>query len=289
MILITGATGHLGKATIDFLLKKGISANNIAALVRDEAKAADLKALGITLRKGDYHDYASLETAFQGIDKLLLISSSDMNDRTTQQLNVVKAAKATGVKHILYTSFQHQNGVVSSIPFIAQPHLDTEKAVKESGLAFTILKNTLYIDILPMFFGEKVLETGIFLPAGNGKVAYATRSEMAEAIAQILATDEHENKIYELTGNTAYNLHDMAAILSELSGKTVIYKDAPAEVYTDVMTKAGVPADAIGFLAAFSGAIKNNEFDLADDTLEKLIGRATMAPKEYFSSVYFAN
>ena len=127
------------------------------------------------------------------------------------------------------------------------------------------------------------------LPAGNGKVAYATRSEMAEAIAQILATDEHENKIYELTGNTAYNLHDMAAILSELSGKTVIYKDAPAEVYTDVMTKAGVPADAIGFLAAFSGAIKNNEFDLADDTLEKLIGRATMAPKEYFSSVYFAN
>ena len=110
MILITGATGHLGKATIDFLLKKGVSATNIVALVRDEAKAADLKALGVGLRKGDYNDAASLETAFQGIDKLLLVSSSDINDRTAQHLNAVNAAKKAGVKHIIYTSFQQKQG-----------------------------------------------------------------------------------------------------------------------------------------------------------------------------------
>lgn len=289
MILITGATGHLGKATIDFLLKKGVSATNIVALARDEAKAADLKVLGVGLRKGDYNDTSSLETAFQGIDKLLLISSSDINDRTAQHLNAVNAAKKAGVKHILYTSFQQKQGIETAIPFVAQSHIDTEKAIEASGLTYTFLRNSLYFDVLPMFFGEKVLETGIFLPVGEGKAAYATRLDMAEGIAQILASEGHENKIYEFAGTKTYSLHDIAAVLSELSGKTVVYTDPSEEVYTQVMTGAGVPEGVVGFLAGFSKAIKNNEFDGTDNTLETLIGRPLTTPKEYFKSVYFAN
>ncbi|MBL7817754.1 MAG: SDR family oxidoreductase [Saprospiraceae bacterium] len=287
MLLITGATGHLGKATIHFLLKKGVSASNIAALVRDEAKAADLKALGITLRKGDYNDPTSLEAAFQGVDKLLLVSSSDVADRTTQHLNAVNAAQKAGVKHILYTSFMQKQGVETAIPFVAQSHIDTEKAIKDSGLTYTFLRNSLYMDVLPMFFGEKVLETGIFLPSGNGKAAYVTRLDIAEGTAQILASDGHENKIYDLTGTKTYTLHEIAAVLSELSGKTVACADPTEELYKQVMVGANVHEGIVDFLAGFSKAIKNDEFDLTDNTLESLIGRPLTTPNAYFQTVYF--
>ena len=287
MIQVTGATGNFGKAVIDFLLQKGIRANQISALIRDEAKAKPLADKGIILRVGDYNDYTSLVKAFSGIDKLLLVSSSDMKDRSNQHINAVRAAKEAGVKHIIYTSFQRKNETTSPIQALSQSHLDAEKEILSSGMTYTILQNGLYVDILPWFMGEKVFETGIFLPAGDGKAAFTIRNDMAEAAANILVEAGHENKTYQTATNETNYFTDVAAILSELSGKKVEYKDAPKEVFIQALTKAGVPGEIIGMIAGFSLAIKEGEFDFSNNDLEKLIKRKPTTVKEYLKSVYF--
>lgn len=289
MILVTGATGHLGKAVINFLLQKGTKADKIIALVRDEAKAADLKEKGVILRKGDYHDYASLSSAFKGVEKLLLVSSDDFNDRSGQHINVVNAAKETGVKHIVYTSVHGREDKPSSIPFVVQSHLDTENALKNSGLHYTILRNTLYADILPMFIGEKVAETGVFIPAGNGKAPFATRLDMAEAAAIVLSTPGHEHKIYSIASSTAYSFSDIAATLSELAGKTIPYIDADPLQYKETLTRAGVSSEYIGFMGGFAEAIKKDEFNATSQDLEILLGRKPASLKEFLKTAYFSN
>jgi NAD(P)H dehydrogenase (quinone) len=286
MILITGATGHFGKSTIDFLLKKNFPASQIAALVRDPAKAADLKAKGIDLRKGDYKNYQSLVAAFKGVDTLFLISSNDVVDRSTQHINAVNAAKEAGVKRIVFTSFQRKTEVNSPIQFLAQSYIDTEKHLKASGLTYTILKNGLYADVLPMFLGEKVLETGIFFPAGATKAAFTLRSDMTEAAANVLAGSGHDDKTYELATEDNNSLGDVAALLSELSGKQIPYINPTAEVFKDALVKASVPADMIGMSAGFAEAIRIGEFTSTKTDLEKLLGHKPTALKEFLRGVY---
>lgn len=288
MILVTGATGHLGKATIDFLLKK-VPANQISALVRDESKALDLKEKGIDIRVGNYHDSESLLNAFKGVDTLLLISSNDFNDRLQQQINAINSAKESGVKHILYTSVGIKSWENSAIQFVIDDHLKTSEKIKESGLKYTLLNNTLYSDVLPMFLGQNVLETGAFLPAGDGKVPFATRLDMAEATANILVDiQNHENKEYLISSNRLYSISDVATYLSELSGKTINYIDADEKVFVETLTKLGVPQEYIGLTASFSKAIKNKELELYDNTLATLLGREETSLKDYLKSVFFA-
>ncbi len=290
MIFITGATGHFGKASIDFLLSKGVKANTIGALVRDEAKANHLNSKGIVTRAGDYNNYSSLVAAFAGVEKLLLISGNDVVNRFQQQQNVVNAAKEAGVKHIVYTSFVRKNETGSSpIAFVAQSHIETEQIIKESGISYTILLNALYADVLPMFLGEKVLETGVFLPAGNGKAAFATRENMAEAAAAILATAGHENKEYVLAGDSNYSLHDVAKTLSELTGKQIAYTSPEVTVYTETLAKAGVPHEYAGMFAGFGVAIAQGEFETASTDLATLLQRKPTTLKEYLQSVYIKN
>jgi len=289
MILVTGATGHLGKAVVNFLLQKGISADKIIALVRDEAKAAGLKEKGITLRKGDYHDYASLVPAFKGVEKLLLVSSGDINDRSRQHINVVNAAKETGVKHILYTSVHGREDKASAIPFVVQSHLDTEEAIKKSGMPYTILRNSIYADMLLLFLGPNVTKTGVFIPAGNGKTPFATRLDMAEAAAVVLTTPGHENKIYPIASSTAYSFSDIASTLSELAGKTIPYIDADPVQYKEALAQAGVPQEYIGVMGGFAEAIKQNEFNAASNDLETLLGRKPASLKEFLKTAYFSN
>lgn len=284
MILITGATGHLGKATIEFLLKK-IPADKIAALARDENKAAALKAKGIDVRIGDYSNYSSLVNAFKGIDKLFFVSGNDVAIRQKQHETVVKAAKEAGVKHIIYTSFARKNeSETNPLGILATSHIETDKLIKASGIPYTIMLNGLYADVLPMFFGDKVLETGIFLPAGDGKAAYTTRLDIAEAAANLLTTEGHENKEYVIANTENYSLQDAAGILSDLSGKPVSYTSPTAEVYTDTLLKAGVPMEYIGIFASFSEAIKQGEFKTSTTDLEKLLGRKPVTLKNYFKS-----
>lgn len=287
MILVTGATGNYGKSTIDFLLKKGYSSSNIVALVRDEEKAADLKSKGITIRIGDYNNYEQLVAAFTGVEKLLLVSGSDVVNRGKQQENVVNAAKQAGVKHILYTSFERKNDTETSpIALLGKSHIDTENLIKASGLTYTIFRNNLYLDALPMFFGEQVLTTGIFLPAGDAKSAFAWRNDMAEATANVLTSQGHENKEYSLSNTENISIREIAQDLTEIVGKQINYVSPPQDVYLETLTKAGVPAEYIGMLAGFAEAIKQGEFSTEKTDLETLLGRKPTTAKQYFSMVY---
>jgi NAD(P)H dehydrogenase (quinone) len=287
MILITGATGHFGKATIEHLLKKGTPPHTVAALVRDEAKATELKAKGIQIRKGDYNDYASLQSAFTGIDTLLLVSGNDLHDRLKQQESAVNAAREAGVKHIIYTSFVRKNETdTSPIAMVGKSHIETEKFIKASGIPYTILLNNLYTDMLPIFFGEQVLNTGIFLPAGSGKAAYTTRNDMAEAAANILTGQGHENKTYTIANTENYTLQDAATILQEITGKPVPYVNPTVADYTNALTQVGVPAEYASIFASFSEAIRQGEFDASTTDLEKLLGRKPATLRDYLTSVY---
>lgn len=286
-ILVTGATGNFGKATIDFLLNKGIAPANISALVRNESKAVDLAAKGIQLRIGDYDNYESLVAAFQGIEKLVLVSGTDLANRSSQQLNAVKAAKEAGVKHIVYTSFERKNETVTSpIAFLAQSHLHTDNAIKASGLTFTILKNNLYLEVLPMFLGDKVLESGVFFPAGEGQAAYVSRNDLAEATATILITDGHENKEYATSNIENYSMNDIALILSSIANKVVPYLNPNPEDYKAALTSVGVPGEYIGMFVGFAEAIKQGEFETGNSDLEKLLGRKPVSLSDFLKEVY---
>ncbi|MDO9187651.1 MAG: SDR family oxidoreductase [Bacteroidia bacterium] len=290
MILITGATGHLGKATIDFLLQKGISPDNISALARSAEKAEELKAKGINIKIGDYDNYASLAEAFKGVDKLLLVSGSDLVKRGEQHKNAINAAKEVGVKHIIYTSVLRKNETETSpIAFLTQQHIETEKLIKATGIPYTLLLNSLYADVLPGFFGEKVLETGVFLPAGNGKATFTARTDMAEATANILITEGHENKEYIIANTENNDLHEVATILGELSGKRVNYLSPSKETYLETVTKAGLPQEYAGIFASFSEAIEQGEFETANTDLENLLGRKPTTIKAFLTQVYSKN
>jgi NAD(P)H dehydrogenase (quinone) len=287
MILVTGATGHFGTATIQFLLEKGIPANHIVALVRDENKAKDLKNKGVEIRVGDYLNYDSLVAAFKGIDQLLLVSSNDLSTRSEQQINAVNAAKEAGVKQLIYTSFERKNETATSpISFVAQSHLDTENHIKKSSIPYTILRNNLYTDMIPMFVGEKVLETGVFFPAGTTPVAFATRNDMAEATANILIGEGHDNKTYAFSGTEQVSFQDIAHTISKLSEKEVVYNSPTVAVYTDALTGAGVPELYINMFAGFGEAIHQGEFNNAASDLEQLLGRKPATVNEFLTGVY---
>jgi NAD(P)H dehydrogenase (quinone) len=285
MILVTGATGNLGRATVDFLLKKN-PANTLAVLVRDAKKAADLKNLGVDVRVGDYHDKESLVKAFQGIDKLLLISSNDFNDRLGQQKRAVDAAKEAGVKHILYTGVLMQNIDNSALKLLMSDHFDTEKHILDSGLTYTFLRDNMYADILPLFTGPQVLETGINFPAGNGRVPYSLRTEMAEAFANVLSTPGHENKTYEISNGESYSYQDIADALTAHSGKTVAYNAISVGDFTQALTEAGVPQEMIGFSLGFAAATKDGDFDIPNNHLEQLLGRKPSTLNQFIGEIY---
>jgi NAD(P)H dehydrogenase (quinone) len=286
MILVTGATGNLGKAVIQNLLKK-VPAKQIAALARDENKGGDLKEKGVDIRLGDYNDMASLVKAMQGVDKLLFVSSNDVLIRLSQHKNVVDAAKKANIGHILYTSAAMKNIDTSPLKSAMDAHFKTEGFIKESGLNFTMLRNTLYADNIRMFIGEKAVDKGIFFPAGNGKVAYATRADLAEATAVILTSTGHENKAYLLTGPKGYSFNDIATDLSALAGKTVAYTDADPAAFIDTLKKLGLPEQTVNFISAFGAAIKSNDFDIVDPKLENLLGRKPTRLRTYLKEAYF--
>lgn len=289
MILVTGAAGNFGKATLDFLLnKEGIPAKNLSAFVRDEGKAAELKNKGVALRVGDYDNYNSLTEAFREVDKLLLVSGSDIVKRGKQHENVVNAAREAGVKHLLYTSAERKNeSKTSPIALVAKSHKETEELIKASGITYTIFRNNLYAEVIPMFLGEHLASTGVFFPAGEGQAGFATRSDMAEATAHVLATEEgHGDKEYKLSNTDSVSFAEIADILTKVLGTNIPYVDPSIEVFTDALYQAGVPAEIIGMSVGFAEAIKQGEFSTTSTDLEVLLGRKPTSVQDFLTETY---
>jgi len=284
-ILITGATGQLGTIIIENLLTK-IPASQIYALVRDESKAENLKTKGINIKIGNYHDVESLNNALTGIDKVLLISSSDFNDRLGQHKNVINTAKTAGVKHIFYTGVTMKDINSSPLKPLLEDHFQTENYIKENQLTYTFLQNNLYAEVIPMFIGEKVLETGIYFPAGNGKVAFVNRKDLGEAIANLLTSDGHENKTYNLTSSVTHTFSDVAEYLSDLSGKTVNYISPEVADFEAILKQFNLPNEIILMSVLFAEGIKNNDFDITGTTLENLLGRKETDLKTFLKRTY---
>lgn len=286
-ILVTGATGNLGKQTVQFLAAK-TNPSNIVALVRDESKATDLKKLGVEIRIGNYDDTESLKVAFSGVDKLFFVSASDIEKRLPQHKNVLEAAKESNINHIVYTSFIRKNESESSpIAAVAEAHVFTEDFLLKSGIDYTILQNTLYMDFAPFFMGDKVLEHKmVYLPSGDGKVAFLLRSEMAEIAANILTSEGHENKIYTISSEAAYSYGDIANMISEITGKDIKFVSPPVDEFVKTMQKAGVPEEMIGMSVGFAQAIENGEFETVNPEISKLLGRKPVTMKDFLKQVY---
>lgn len=286
-ILITGATGHLGKATISALLNKGVNAGKISALVRNEKKAQDLKEMGIKILVADYEDYNSLVKTFACVDQLLFICGSDVMNRNQQQQNVVKAAVEAKVKHVIYTSALNRLPIEqSAISFVSQAHVKTEQWLAESGLNYTILQNSLYADVIPQFIGDVLNTQTIYLPAAQGKTAFVVRTDIAEAAAAVLTSDGHNGKTYKVTNTESYTYQDVADIISDITGKSITYISPTVEDFTATLENAGLPAETIGGFTAFALAQANDEFNVTGTDLEVLLNRKPTNLKEYLIDIY---
>jgi NAD(P)H dehydrogenase (quinone) len=287
-ILVTGASGHFGKTAIKNLINKSGDSKKIYAMIRDENKAEDLKKMGAEVLIANYNDYSSLILAFKDIDRILFISSSDLSDRDNQHKNVVNAAKETRVKHILYTSvLQNENIENSAIAFVNEVHIKTEKWLAESGLSYAIMRNSVYMDLIPFFIGDKVIETqSIYFPAGIGKAAFALRSDMAEAAANILLQNVFSEKIYPITNPQTYSYQDVSDAISQISGKEILYTSPSSEEYKKMLLEMGVSQEYIFFLSSFAEAQFQGEFDLASEELKNLLGRKPVSLKEYLQHLF---
>lgn len=271
-VLVTGATGHLGNSVIETLLKR-ISSSQISVITRNEEKRADFQSKGFNAFLGSYENVTALENAMNGVDTVLLISSGDQGDRMQEHKNVIDTARKLGVKHIAYTSRCVKDRTTLFNKLMVQ-HLETEDYIVASGLKYTFFRNILYMDTIPQFIGGNVaLENGIFLPAGDGKVSFALRSEMGEAMANVLLIESLENTIYNFTGNSAYSFYDVAAALAALSGKEVKYTDVKTATFEAMMKQRNLSEPVIQKSVNFITDIKNNqEADIHND-LEIQLGR----------------
>ena len=285
MIAITGATGQLGHYVIESLMKT-VPASQIVAIVRNPAKAQALAAQGITVRQADYGDEAALTSALQGVEKLLLISSSEVGQRAPQHRNVINAAKAAGVKFIAYTSLLHAD---KSPLGLADEHIETEKMLADSGIVYTLLRNGWYSENY-LASAPAALEHGVFIgAAGDGKIASATRADYAAAAARVISEAGHEGKVYELAGDSAWTLTQLAAELTKQSGKPVTYQNLSEADFATALKGVGLPVGLADMLADSDvGASKGGLFDNSK-TLSKLIGRPTTTLAESVSHLFNVN
>lgn len=265
---VTGATGQLGRLVVEEL-KKRVSADAIAALVRTPSKAADL---GIESREFDYNNPAGLASSLAGVDRLLLISSSEIGQRVRQHANVIEAAKKAGVKWIVYTSLLHAD--TSSLS-LAEEHRATEKVLKESGVPYTLLRNGWYTENYTGSIPGAIAAGAFIGSAGNGKIASAARANYAEAAAVVLTDLEHQHKVYELAGDDAYTLADLAAEVSRQTGKVIPYQNLSEADYASALKNVGLPEGLAHAIAGWDVAASKNDLFDNGHHLSKLIGHAT--------------
>lgn len=281
MIAITGATGQLGQHVIESLLKT-VPASQIVAIVRNAAKATALRQQGITVREADYNNEAAFTTALQGIDKLLLISSSEVGQRSAQHRNVINAAMAADVKFIAYTSLLHAD---RSPLGLHVEHVETEKMLADSGIPHALLRNGWYTENY-LASAPAALEHGVFIgAAGEGKIASATRADYAAAAARVISEEGHAGQVYELAGDEAWTLSQLAAELAKQSGKNVVYQNLSQADFASALKGVGLPAGLADMLADSDvGASNGGLFD-DSKTLSTLTGHSTTPLAESVKSI----
>jgi NAD(P)H dehydrogenase (quinone) len=267
-LVITGATGQLGRLVVDSLLAKGVAADQIVALGRDDERLADLAALGVTTRKVDYADASAVTAALVGADRVLLISGNEIGQRLAQHQNVIDAAKAAGVELLAYTSVAHAD--TSGIELAAE-HRATEKAIVAAGLRHAFLRNSWYIDNYSGQLATYTEHGTILAAAGDGRVSAATRADFAEAAAAVLLL-ERPKAVYEL-GGAAFSLKELADTVSEVTGKDVSHTDLPADELVKVLVGAGVPEPYAALLADSDRGLERGELYVEPTDLEDLLGR----------------
>lgn len=282
MILVTGANGNLGSQAIDFLLEQDPSAD-VAGLVRSEKKGAELKEKGVEIRIGDYDDYQSLLEAMEGIDTLLLISSSSLEGRAQQHQNVIDAAEESDVEHLFYTSILMADKLLSPL---SKDHHETEKNIKDSGFDYTIYRNTFYGEFLPMYLGD-ALETGDwYFPSDGEEINLALRSEMAEGLAAgLLNQEDHIDQTYEITSGQACSLNEIADQLSEETGKEITYHDISVAQFKENLEEAGLPNEAIMLSMAVATTFVNGGLNFTDTAMAELLGRKPADIEDFLPEV----
>lgn len=271
MLVITGASGQLGRLVIHELLQTQ-PAEKLVALVRDPAKARDLGDQGVVVRKADYTDPAALSTALKDATRVLLISSSEVGQRAVQHQNVIDAAKAAGVELLAYTSILRAD--VSPLALAAE-HRQTEAALKASGLPCVLLRNGWYTENYTASAKGAIAQGGVAGCAGDGRIAAATRADYAAAAAKVLTSANQAGKVYELAGDSSFTLAELAAEYSRQSGKTLGYQNLSEAEFTALLVKVGLPEGFAAILAdSETGASKGGLFDDGKQ-LSQLIGRPT--------------
>jgi NAD(P)H dehydrogenase (quinone) len=272
MLAVTGATGKLGQLVVAALLQQ-VPPGKIAAVVRAPAMASDFAAKGVIVREADYDRPETLGPALAGVDKLLLISGSEIGRRVPQHKAVIDAPKAVGVKLIAYTSVLHAD--TSSLG-LADEHRRTELLLKESGVPYVLLRNSWYTENYTAFIPAALQHGALLGSAGEGRIASATRADYAAAAAAVLANPEHQaGRIYELAGDEAYTLAEFAAELSRQSGRDVVYRNLPEADYRATLVGAGLPDPVAAMLAQSDAAADQGALFDDGHQLSKLVGRPT--------------
>ncbi len=272
-VVVTGATGHLGRLVVESLLERGYAPGDVTATGRDTAKLADLADRGVRVSRADFDDPSSLREAFQGADAVLLVSGNELGKRVAQHRNAIEAAGAVGAGHLVYTSAPKASDTTL---ILAPEHKATEEILVASGLRHTILRNGWYSELYGQTL-EQAREHGFFVgSAGQGRIASASRAELAEAAAVVLADPApHDGAVLELSGDTAWTNEELAADISGILGREVSYRDLGPEEHRAALLSAGLDEGLADFLVGVDANIKDGELGGTTGELAKLLGRPT--------------
>ncbi|MGW5228876.1 SDR family oxidoreductase [Nocardia niigatensis] len=276
-VAVTGANGQLGRLVVEALLKDG--SQPVVAVVRDPAKVADLAARGVEVRTASYDDPEALERAFQGVDRVLLVSGNEFGQRVAQHTKVLRAAERAGVKLLAYTSIPQagRNPLI-----LAREHVGTEAALAGANIPTVLLRNGWYWENYTGGLAHAI-DTGVLHgAAGEGKVTGAARADYAEAAARVLTTDGHEGKVYELGGDETLSYAELAQVISEVSGKPVRYQDLSQADYAAALRAAGLDAGYAAALADADAGIADGILAVDSGDLRRLLGRPSTPVAEVF-------
>lgn len=284
-ILVTGATGKLGSKVVESLLIS-IPASELAVSVRDPEKAEGLRARGVEVRKGDFDHPETLDDAFKGIDRLLIISADGDNDtRIRQHTNAVQAAERAGIKFIAYTSIAN---ATESKNLMAPPHVATEAAIMKTGIPYSFLRNNWYLENEIGSIQGAMAGAPWVTSAGTGKVGWALQQDYADAAAAVLVGEGHENTVYELSG-ALLSQEELVTALGSVLGKEIPVKQVSDEEYAEVMKGLGLPEFVIPIVVGIQESIRNGSLEIESNDFEKVLGRPVTPNKEALTQIVNVN